>query len=165
MGAQRFIAARLVEPGIVIEIAKRSGEAVRTVLDRHAAKRKERVLQANGKRGETFPAKHRLGMLPGRVGQHEVIQPMVQRLAGNADAGIGHVGEIRQRLLSGDVILTEDHFAIGAVLGAPGTNPAFQGTAKPIPIMIGMAALHLFEHRDRPQAGMRLEQRADLAVP
>jgi hypothetical protein len=40
-------------------------------------------------------------MLPGRVGQHEVIQPMVQRLAGDADAGIGHVGEIRQRLLAG----------------------------------------------------------------
>jgi hypothetical protein len=40
-------------------------------------------------------------MLPGRVGQHEVIQPMVQRLAGDADAGIAHVGEIRQRLLAG----------------------------------------------------------------
>jgi hypothetical protein len=48
MGAQRLIAARLVEPSIVIEIAKRSREAVGTVLERHAAKRKERVLQADG---------------------------------------------------------------------------------------------------------------------
>jgi len=62
------------------------------------------------------------------------------------------------------VILTEDHLAIGAVLGAPGANPPLQATAQPIPVMIGMTALHLFEHRDRPQAGMRLEHRADLAV-
>ena len=90
---------------------------------------------------------------------------MVQRLTGNADAGIGHVGEIRQRLLAGNVILTEDHLAIGAVLGAPGANPALQAAAQPIPVMIGMTALHLFEHRDGPQAGMGLEQRPDLAVP
>ena len=43
--------------------------------------------------------------------------------------------------------------------------PPLQATAQPIPVMIGMTALHLFEHRDRPQAGMRLEQRTDLAVP
>ena len=90
---------------------------------------------------------------------------MVQRLAGNADAGIGHIGEIRQRLLSGDVVLTEDHLAIGAVLGPPCANPALQATTQPIPVMIGMTALHLFEHRDWPQAGMRLEHRADFAVP
>jgi hypothetical protein len=104
-------------------------------------------------------------MLPGRIGEYEVIQPMVQRLAGNADAGIRHVGEIRQRLLAGEVILTEDHLPIGAVLRAPGANPTLQATTQPIPVMIGMTALHLFEHRDRPQAGMRLEQQADLAVP
>jgi hypothetical protein len=48
MGAQRLIAARLVELRTVIEIAKRRREAVGTVLERHAAKREERVLQANG---------------------------------------------------------------------------------------------------------------------
>jgi len=165
MGAQRLVAACLVDPGIVIEIAERRREAVGTMLERHATEREERVLQANRQCGETLSAEHRFGMLPGRIGQHEVIQPMVQRLAGNADAGIGHVGEIRQRLLSGNMVLTEDHLAIGTVLRAPGTNPAFQATAKPIPVMIGMAALHLFEHRDRPQAGTRLEQRADVAVP
>jgi hypothetical protein len=47
-----------------------------------------------------------------------MIQPMVQRLAGDADAGVSHVGEIRQRLLSRHVVLTEDHLAIGAVFGA-----------------------------------------------
>jgi hypothetical protein len=79
---------------------------------------------------------------------------MVQRLASNADASIGHVGEMRLRLLAGDVVLTEDHLPIGAVLGPP--SAALQATAHPIPVMIEMTALHLFEHRDRPQAGMRL---------
>ena len=65
MVAQRFIAARLVDPRIVIKIAERGGEAVGTVLDRYPAKREERVLQADGKRGETLAAQHRFGMLPG----------------------------------------------------------------------------------------------------
>ena len=63
------------------------------------------------------------------------------------------------------MILTEDHFPIGAVLSSPGAHSALQATTQPIPVMIGMTALHLFEHRDRAQAGMCLEQRADLAVP
>jgi len=93
--AQRLVATRLVDPGIVIEVAERGRQTVGPVLNRHAAKRPKGVLQAHGKRGETLAAQHRLGMLPGRVSQHEVIQPMVQCLAGDADAGVGHVGEIR----------------------------------------------------------------------
>jgi hypothetical protein len=115
--------------------------------------------------GETLAAEHRLGMLPGGVSQHEVIQPMVQPLTGDADAGVGHVGEIRQRLLSRYMVLTEDHLPIGTVFGAPGTHPALQAATQPIPVMIGMTALHLLEQPNRPQAGMGLEHRADLAVP
>ena len=40
---------------------------------------------------------------------------MVQCLAGDADAGVSRVGEIRQRLPSRHMILTEDHLAIGTV--------------------------------------------------
>jgi hypothetical protein len=163
--AQRLIATGLVEPGIVIEIAERGRETVGAVLDRHAAERPKGVLQADGERGETLAPQHRLGMLPSRVGQHEVIQPMIQRLAGNADADIGHVGEIRLRLLSRHMVLTEDHLAIGAVFGAPGTNPTLQASTQPIPILTGMTQLHLLEQGNWSQTGMRLEHRADLAIP
>jgi len=122
-------------------------------------------LQADGKRGETLPAQYRLGMLPGRVCQHEMIQPMVQRPAGDADAGVGHVGEIRQRLLSRHMVLTEDHLAIGAMFGAPGANPTLKAATQPVPVMTGMTQLHLLEEGDRSQIGMSLEHRADLAVP
>ena len=100
LGAQGLVATRLVDASIVIEIAERGGQAVGTMFDGHPAERPKCVLQADGKRGETLAAERRLGVLPGRVSQHEMIQPMVQCLAGDADAGVGHVGEIRQRLLS-----------------------------------------------------------------
>jgi hypothetical protein len=63
------------------------------------------------------------------------------------------------------MVLTEDHFTIGAVFGTPGTNPALQATTQPIPVVVGMTALHLLEQGNRSQAGMGLEHRADLAVP
>ena len=165
MGAQGLVTTRLVDAGIVIEIPERGGEAVGTMLDRHAAERPKGVLQADGKRGETLAAQHRLSMLPGRVRQHEMIQPMVQGLTGDADAGISHVGEVRQCLLSGHVVLTEDHLTIGAVFGAPGANPTLKATTQPVPVMAGMTQLHLLEQPNRSQAGMGLEHRADLAVP
>ena len=58
-------ATRLVAPGIVIEIAERGRQTVGAVLNRHTAERPKGVLQADGKRGETLAAQHRLGMLPG----------------------------------------------------------------------------------------------------
>ena len=70
---------------------------------------------------------------------------MIQRLAGDADADIGHVVEIRQRLLSRHMVLTEDHLAIGAVFGAPGPNPTLKAPTQPAPVMTGMAQLHLLE--------------------
>jgi len=54
--AQRLVAPRLVDPGIVIEIAERGGETVGAVLSGHAAERPKGVLQANGKRSETLAA-------------------------------------------------------------------------------------------------------------
>jgi hypothetical protein len=90
---------------------------------------------------------------------------MVQRLAGDTDAGVGHVGEIRQRLLSRHMVLTEDHLTIGAVFCAPGAHPTLQAPTQPIPVMTGMTQLHLLEQPNRSQARMGLKHRADLAVP
>jgi hypothetical protein len=90
---------------------------------------------------------------------------VIERLAGDTDPSVSHVGEVRQPLLSGHVVLSEDHLPVGAVLGTPGANPALQAAAQPIPVVIRVAALHFLEQRDRPQAGLGLEHRADLAVP
>ena len=73
----------------------------------------------------------------------------------------GHRGEVRAGRTAGH----GDEVRIGAVLGAPRTNPTLQAPAQPIPVMIGMTALHLLEQPNRSQAGMGLKHRADLAVP
>src|SRR5215813_431041 len=165
MRAQRLVATGLVGAGIVVEVAKGGGEAVGAVLGRHAAERPECVLQADGECGEAFAAEYGLGMLPGRVGQGEMIQPVVEWLAGDADAEIAHVGEVGEPLLSGDVVLAEDDLTVSAVLGPPGADPALQTTAQPVPVVLGAATLHLLEQGDRPQARLGLEHRADLGVP
>jgi len=95
MGAESLVTAGLVEAGVVIEIAERGGEAVKAVFARHAAQAPQGVLQSDRQRGVALAAQHRLGMLPGGVGQHEVIQPVIERLAGDADGQGAHVGEIR----------------------------------------------------------------------
>ena len=165
VGTQRLVATCLVGAGVIIEVAERSRQAVGPVLDRHAAERPKCVLQADRKCGEALAAEDRLGVLPGGVGQGEVIQPMDQRLAGDADAEVTHVGEVRQPLLSRSVVLTEDHLAVGAVLGPPSAHPALQAAAEPVPIMVRVAAQHLVEHPDGPQTRRNLKHRTNLAVP
>ncbi len=89
------------------------------MLARCAAERPQRVLQAASQRRETLAAQHDLGVLPGGIGQDEVIETMRQRLTGDTNAEIRHVGEVRQALLARRVILAKDHLALRAVLGTP----------------------------------------------
>jgi len=81
MGAESLVTAGLVEAGVVIEIAERGGEAVKAVFARHAAQAPQGVLQSDRQRGVALAAQHRLGMLPGGVGQH------VSDTAGDRTAG------------------------------------------------------------------------------
>jgi hypothetical protein len=94
MGAQRFVAARLILPRVVLEIAEGGRQTVAAMQQRRLAERPQRVLQPLGQRHEALAAKHDMTVLPAREGQPEMIEPMVERLAGNADAEIAHVGEI-----------------------------------------------------------------------
>jgi hypothetical protein len=64
----------------------------------------------------------------------------------------------------GECFLSEDDVALGTVEDSPGANAPLQGAADAAPDL-GMAALDLFEHDDRPQARNALQQRNHLAVP
>ena len=66
------------------------------MLQRRAAERPQRVLQPLGQRHEALAAEHDMGVFPAREGQPEVIEPVIERHAGDADAAIAHVGEIGQ---------------------------------------------------------------------
>ncbi len=52
--------------------------------------------------------------------------PVIEWLAGDADAEIAHVGEVGEPLLSGDLVLAEDDLTVSAVFGPPAADPALQ---------------------------------------
>ena len=134
------------------------------MLARSAAERPEGVLQPLGEGDIALAAEHDMGMLEAGIGEPEVIEPVVERLAGDGDGKIAHVGEVGQAHAPGLVDLAEDDLLLGTVQGAPGSDPALEGAAD-AGAELGMAADDLLEEGDGPQARGGLEQRDDLAVP
>ena len=105
-----------------------------------------------------------MGMLPAREGQPEVIEPVIERRAGDADAAIAHVGEIGKPEPARRMLLPEDDVLLGAVQRPPGADAPLQSAAN-AGADLGMAAPDLVENGDRPQARGALQQRHHLAVP
>ena len=64
MGAQRLVAARLILPRVVVEIAESGRQAVAAMLYRCTAERPQRVLQPLGQGHETLAAQHDMGVFP-----------------------------------------------------------------------------------------------------
>jgi hypothetical protein len=84
--------------------------------------------------------------------------------AGNGDTEVRGVGEVRQRLLTRRMVLPEDHLPLRSVRRLPMPHPSFQRAAK-IVAKLRVPALHLVQHRDRPQSRCALQRRNNLAVP
>jgi hypothetical protein len=66
-----------------------------------------------------------MGMLPAREGQAEVIEPVIERHTGDADAVIAHLGEIRQPQPTWGVLLPEDDVSLSPVERPPGADAPF----------------------------------------
>jgi hypothetical protein len=134
------------------------------MLQGSAPERPQRILQTLGERHEAFPAKYDMGVLPAREGQAEVVEPVIERHAGDADAATAHVGEIGQPQLARRMLLPEDDVLLGTVQRPPGANAPLQ-RATDTGAVLGVAAADLVENGDRPQARGVLEQRHHFAVP
>src|SRR3954469_12885535 len=128
---ERLIEPGQVLPGLAVEIAEGRREAVAAVLLRHAAERPERVLQPLGERDIALPAQHHMGMLEARVGQPEVVEPVIESLAGDADSELTHVGEVRKPQPPGLVPRAKNTPLLGAVQASPAAAPPLQGAADP----------------------------------
>jgi hypothetical protein len=164
MRAQRLAAGGQIRSGRVVEIAERCGEAVAAVLGRRAADAPQGVLQAAGQRHETLTAEHHLDMRPAGEGEAEMIEPVRQRLAGDADAKIGSVGEVGQPLRARRMVLAKNHVLVGPMQRLPSADAALQGAADTLG-QLGMAAAHLLEEGNRPQSRHRDQHRLDLGLP
>src|SRR5215831_16549408 len=134
------------------------------MLQRGSAKRPQRVLQTFCQRDKALPTEHDMRMLPARKGQPEVVEPVIQRHTGDADAVIGHIGEIRQSEPTRRMVLPKDDVLLGPVEGPPAADAPLQGPADPA-TDLGVTAPDLVENGYRPQARRALQQRHHLAVP
>jgi hypothetical protein len=93
------------------------------------------VLQPFAQALETFAEANR-AVLPVGVGEHEVIDEVVERLAGDRDAEFGHVGEVGRGELPWLVVLCEEH-----LLGRPFQGaPAFDSPLKAAELTVGKAS-------------------------
>ena len=129
-----------------------------------AAEGPERILQTLGQSDKALAAEHDMRVLPAGEGQPEVIEPVIECNAGDADAAIAHIGKIRQPEPARRVLLPKDDVLLGAVERPPGANAPLQSAAN-AGRDLGMAAADLIENGDRPQARRALQQRHNLAVP
>src|SRR5260370_19727459 len=130
----------------------------------YAAERPQRILQALGQRDEALAAEHNMGMLEARECQSEVIKPMRQRDAGNRNAEPARVGEIGQAKTAGLMLLSEDNVLLWAGQRPPTPHPPFQ-RAPDAGADLGVAPPYLFENCNGADAGGRLQDRDDLALP
>lgn len=123
----------------------------------------EGVLQPLGQRHEALATQHHVDMLEARVGEPEVVEPMVERDPRDGDAGGLHVGEVRQadppRLMG----LAEDDLLLRAVQRPPGPDAALQG-APDAGIELGVTPDHLLEQGNGTKAGGCLKQGHDLGL-
>ena len=88
MTAELIVAARQVCAGLGGEIAEDRRKAVGAVLARYATERPKCVLQPFRQGHETLPAEHDMSVFKAGIGQPEVIEPVIQRGAGDRTAGI-----------------------------------------------------------------------------
>jgi hypothetical protein len=93
-----------------------------------------------------------------------VIEPVIQRHTGDADAVIAHVGEIGKPQPSWRMLLPEDDVLLGPVQRPPGTDAPLQRAAN-TDADLGMATPDLIENGHRSKAWSALQQRPYLAVP
>src|SRR6516164_2258754 len=99
------------------------------MLQRGSAERPQRILQTLRQCNKALATEHDMGMLPPREGEAEVIEPVIERYTGDADAVIAHVGEIGQTQPTRWMLLPEDDVPLGPVERSPAANAPLQGTA------------------------------------
>ena len=89
------------------------------MLVRCTAERPQRVLEPLGERDIALTAEDNVGMFEARTGKPEVVEPVIEQRAGDGDAKVGHVGEVRQPHPAGFMNLAEDDLLFRAIKCAP----------------------------------------------
>src|SRR5689334_6020588 len=99
------------------------------MLLRYATQHPQRVLKPFGQGHEALAAEYDVSMLEARERQSKVIEPVIQRLAGNRDLKRSGVGEVGQSEPPRLVLLAEDHVSLGTIKRPPSIDAALQRAA------------------------------------
>ncbi len=130
----------------------RGREPVGAVNEGHPTEFRQRVLQPVGERLERLGEAHRAG-LPVRVGEHEVVDQVLERSAVDGHPQVGHVREVGGTQPTGRVHLGEEHFLRRAAHRAPRLDPPLERAELAIREHAGVFPLEL------PEQGQRLQPR------
>jgi hypothetical protein len=131
------------------------GHPVRAVSLGYTAQLPERLLRSFAETGEALRETDHHGF-PVRVGQHEVIQQVRERLPLDGHPQAVQVREVRCPQAAGFVGLAEEHFLGGPVPGFPASHASFQRPPLGLPILAGVFPLQPV------QQGFGLERRLTL---
>ncbi len=88
------MAPRQILDDIALEVAKRHRQTVAAMFRRRAAQGPQRVLQPLGEGDEALAAQHDLGVLPAGEGKADVVEPVIERHAGDRHTERAHIGEV-----------------------------------------------------------------------
>jgi hypothetical protein len=127
-------------------VVHRQAHPVRPVPLRHPAQFPQRILQAFAQALEALRKTDRR-RLPVRVGQHEVIDHVLERLTLDGHAQAAHPREVRRRQPARFVYLGEEHFLGRTVQRPPATHLPLQGPQLPVDEPARVAALQFLEDR------------------
>jgi hypothetical protein len=105
------------------------------------AKLPERFLKTLGQGREALATLNSFDILPAAAGHPEMMEMVGEGLTGQRHAEIAAIGEVRQGLVPGRMILAEDQVAIRSLGGSPSGNPALKRTQEAIGETVRMKAL------------------------
>jgi len=136
----------LCEVLLLRQVVHRRAQPVGPVPLRHPAQLPQRVLQAFAQALEALREADRR-RLPVRVGQHEVVDQVLERLTLDGHTQAAHPREVRRRQPARLVHLGEEHFLGRTVQRSPAAHLPLQGPQLSVREPTRMAALQLLEDR------------------
>ena len=156
---QSFVTLR--EVLLLRQVVHRRTQPVRPMPLRYASQFPQRLLQSFAQTLETLREAHRR-RLPIRVGQHKVIDHVLERLPLNRHAQVAHVREVRCRQAARLMHLGEEHFLGRPMQRPPAPHLPLQGPQLPVAEPAGVAALQFLEDCLGLQSRLVCQQRTHL---
>jgi hypothetical protein len=139
----------------------RQRHPVRAVTRRHPVQRPEGVLQPRAEAREALGEAHH-DVFPVRVGQHEVVHEVVERLAGDRHPQAAHVREVRGAQPPRLMHLREVHLLGRPVLRLPRPHAPLQRPPHRVGVAPRVGALQPAQQRHRLQLRLPGEHRLQL---